>query len=364
MNDNKITIADIARKLNISKSTVSKALSNATDVSEKTRERVLSCASEMGYNVEPDAAVKEKNFIIFIYGINYGDVDQFAYEVILGFQAAANSENVGVQIVTIDDYELRSGKYYAVMKSRNYEGSFFIGFKPHKTFIEHVRRTNLPIVVLDNYFDSPLVARVGCDNQLGMRHMVRYLYKMGHRRIAFLSGEPDSNISTEREQGYRETLQEAGIPPEEILIGYGSFTGTGMEDTVLELAKKNPTAICCASDIIACNCVRILKNAGIGVPEQISVTGYDDLPGARFNSPALTTVYQNRIHIGKTAFHTLRLLQSGIKFKAALLRPELVVRDSVRQLQPADTNMDFLLAEMDEDALSDTRYAAQGGILP
>ena len=119
-----VTIQDIADRLGMAKSTVSKALSGATDISEKTRERILGCASEMGYQVKTGRTAYSRNLIVFIYGsIHYDKVDQFGYEIILGIQAAAAEQGIGVNIVAINDEELKTGSYYSIMSGGNYEGS-------------------------------------------------------------------------------------------------------------------------------------------------------------------------------------------------------------------------------------------------
>lgn len=163
-----VTIQDIADRLGMAKSTVSKALSGATDISEKTRERVLGCASEMGYQVKTNRTSYTKSIVVFIYGsIHYDKVDQFGYEIILGLQAAAAEYGIGVNITAISDTELKSGTYYPIVSGGNCEGAVFLGFKPHPVFIEHVRSLNIPLVILDNNVDYPLAARVGCDNAGG-----------------------------------------------------------------------------------------------------------------------------------------------------------------------------------------------------
>lgn len=337
MNDKKVTIQDIAQKLNISKSTVSKALSNATDVNEQTRERILSCASELGYYVKVDRTPKQKNVIVFIYGIFYGNVDQFGYEIILGIQAMASEQNYGVNIVTVTDEELQTGKYYNIMSSGNYEGSFFLGFKPHPLFIEHINKMNLPIVVLDNDFDSPLVARIGCDNHYGICHIVRYLYEKGHRKIGFLGGEADSIVTKERENAYKMTLEELSLEYNENYIRYGHFSGKDTKKHALNLVKSGITAIVCVSDILACTAIQALSTEGYNVPDDISITGYDDLPSARYSHPPLTTMRQNRIHIGKTAFFILSQMKNGIQVMSVALRPELVERASVKDINNYNT---------------------------
>lgn len=327
-----VTIQDVANKLGISKSTVSKALSGATDINEKTRERILSCASEMGYHAKTVKAVYSKNIVIFIYGIHYDKVDQFGYEIILGIQAAAAEHGIGVNVVAISDEELKSGRYYSIMSGRSYEGSVFLGFKPHSVFVEHIKELNIPMVVLDNNVECPMVARVGCDSADGIKQVVRYLYAKGHNKIGFLGGESDSIVTIERKDAYSQTLRQLGLEENPNAVKYGYFSGKGTKKRILEIAETGVTAVVCVSDLIACTAVKELIKAGYSVPDDISVTGYDNLPLSEYSQPSITTLYQNRIHIGKTAFFMLQQMNSGIRVQSVMLRPELIERESVKEI--------------------------------
>ncbi len=327
-----VTIQDVANKLGISKSTVSKALSGATDINEKTRERILSCASEMGYHAKTAKAVYSKNIVIFIYGIHYDKVDQFGYEIILGIQAAAAEHGIGVNVVAINDEELKSGRYYSIMSGRSYEGSVFLGFKPHSVFVEHIKELNIPMVVLDNNVECPMVARVGCDSADGIKQVVRYLYAKGHNKIGFLGGESDSIVTIERKDAYSQTLRQLGLEENPNAVKYGYFSGKGTKKRILEIAETGVTAVVCVSDLIACTAVKELIKAGYSVPDDISVTGYDNLPLSEYSQPSITTLYQNRIHIGKTAFFMLQQMNSGIRVQSVMLRPELIERESVKEI--------------------------------
>lgn len=326
-----VTIQDIADRLGMAKSTVSKALSGATDISEKTRERVLGCASEMGYQVKTNRTSYTKSIVVFIYGsIHYDKVDQFGYEIILGLQAAAAEYGIGVNITAISDTELKSGTYYPIVSGGNCEGAVFLGFKPHPVFIEHVRSLNIPLVILDNNVDYPLAARVGCDNAGGIRQLVRYLWTRGHDRIGFLGGEEDSVVTQERYQAYSGALRELWLEEDNGAVRYGHFSAKGTRKRILEIAQTGVTAVVCVSDLLACTAVQELAKAGYIVPGDISVTGYDNLPPSEYSQPRITTMYQNRIHIGKTAFLMIQQMNSGISIEAVRLRPELIERESVK----------------------------------
>ena len=249
------------------------------------------CAAEMGYNISPERMMCKKNVAVLVFGIHYGTSNQFGYEIIAGIQTAA-----------ID---------------KNYEGIFFLGFRPHIDFIERNRGHNIPMVVLDNYIENPLVARVGCDNADGITQAVKYLYAKGHRKIGFLGCEADSIVTIERKKAYADNLTALGIPVSESIIKYGHFSGKGIKRMVLDIAKENVTAIVCISDVLASNDIKEHTKAGYRVPQDISITGYDNLPISECCVPPLTTIYQNRLHIGKAAFFTLQQIKSGIQIRAS-----------------------------------------------
>lgn len=328
-----VTIQDIADRLGMAKSTVSKALSGATDISEKTRERVLGCASEMGYQVKTNRAAYSRTIVVFIYGsIHFDKVDQFGYEIILGIQAAAAEQGIGVRVSTINDEELKNGLYYNALTGGEYEGCVFLGFKPHPVFIENIRSMDIPMVVLDNYIDYPMVARVGYDNTGGIRQMVRYLWSKGHDKIGFLGGEADSIVTIERREAYSAALRELGLTEDPASVKCGHFSGKGTKNLVHEIVGTGVTAIVCISDLIACTAVRELIKMGFKVPDDISITGYDNLPPSEYSQPRITTMYQNRIHIGKTAFFMIQQMKSGTEIASVKLRPELIERESVRTI--------------------------------
>lgn len=330
--EKKVTIQDIADKLGIAKSTVSKAISGATDISEETRESILKCSLEMGYHISPERMTRKKNVVILVYGIYYSSSNQFGYEIIAGVQAAAIENNMGINIISVTENQVNSGDYDHLVIDKNYEGIFFLGFRPHIDFIQRNRGHNIPMVVLDNYIENPLVARVGCDNADGITQAVKYLYAKGHRKIGFLGGEADSIVTIERKNAYVNNLSALGIPVSESIIKYGHFSGKRIKRMVLDIAKENVTAIICISDVLASNAIKELTKAGYRIPQDISITGYDNLPISECCVPPLTTIYQNRLHIGKAAFFTMQQIKSGIQINSVQLHTQLVERDSVADI--------------------------------
>lgn len=271
----------------------------------------------MEYNISPERMMRKKNVAVLVFGIHYGTSNQFGYEIIAGIQTAAIENNVGINIISVTEDQVNTGDYDHLIIDKNYEGIFFLGFRPHIDFIERNRGHNIPMVVLDNYIENPLVARVGCDNADGVTQAVKYLYAKGHRKIDFLGGEADSIVTIERKNVYADNLTALGIPVSESIIKYRHFSGKGIKRMVLDIAKENVTAIVCISDVLASNAIKELTKAGYRVPQDISITGYDNLPISECCVPPLTTIYQNRLHIGKAAFFTLQQIKSGIQIRAS-----------------------------------------------
>ena len=277
------------------------------------------CAAEMGYNISPERMMCKKNVAVLVFGIHYGTSNQFGYEIIAGIQTAAIENNVVINIISVTEDQVNTGDYDHLIIDKNYEGIFFLGFRPHIDFIERNRGHNIPMVVLDNYIENPLVARVGCDNADGITQAVKYLYAKGHRKIGFLGGEADSIVTIERKNAYADNLTALGIPVSESIIKYGHFSGKGIKRMVLDIAKENVTAIVCISDVLASNAINELTKAGYRVPQDISITGYDNLPISECCVPPLTTIYQNRLHIGKAAFFTMQQIKRGIQDRKSVV---------------------------------------------
>jgi len=323
------TIKDIAKKLGISVSSVSKGLSGASDVSEETRQLILNTALEMGYvSRRSKTETNARKVCIFVENMGYERIEQFGYEIIVGFRLAATEKQWDVDIVPIAMDRHFDYDYEEYMTRNNYSAGFLLGFSLHNDFLKQLGRTTIPTVLLDNVVYNKYVACVGIDNQQGLVCAVEHLAQLGHTSIAMMNGELHSRVSQERLQGFKLGMSKCGLPVRKELIAHGDYTASCAAPFVQSFVENGATAIVCASDLIAHGVLAELYRLAIRVPQDVSVIGFDDIPLARYTTPPLTTIKQNRLTIGKSVCMAMEQIMEGNAISRLLLMPELVIRES------------------------------------
>lgn len=322
------TIKDIAAKLGISKSTVSKGLNNATDVSDEMRRKILETAVELGY-VNKRTQQREKKLCIMIENMDYETPNQFAYDMVLGFRQQAEIEGWIVDVVPITDALQRSIPYNVYMMERNYSAAFILGFSLIDPWMKEFRTTSIPTVLYDNYIKSnPNVASIGCDSQEGYDLAVKHLHKLGHRKIGLISGPPESYIMQARYNAYLNAMDKYGLEINEKYIGTGYYVAESTRKYIPKLIEQGVTAILFSHDIRAISAITECKDRNIRIPQDLSIIGFDDLPMTEYTVPSLTTIRQDRISLGKCGYYALNCLLNKVPIGSIQLRATLVVRDS------------------------------------
>ena len=323
------TIKDIANKLGIAVSTVSKGLNGAHDISDETRQLVLDTAIEMGYSTKKMRSQEEKKVCVFIENMDYENMDEFGYDIITGFKKAALRKHWDVSVIPVNMGLQTAENYDSYMLKQGFCGAFMVGFTLNENWLKQLDKTTVPTVLLDNYIKSqPRVGYVGTDSFEGIHFAVSHLAKLGHKKIAFLSGSKDSMVSVERTQAFIQSMAANGLTADNTLIEYGCYDSDCAKSHVPHFVANGATAIMCASDMIAFGVVQKLKELYLRVPEDISVIGFDDLPIATSITPSLTTIRQNRSDLGKSATSLLDNLLTGVAVSKILLRAEFIERDS------------------------------------
>ena len=324
------TIKDIANELHLSVSTISKGLSGASDVSDRTRQLIVDTAAKLGYIPKRGRSGAEpKKICVFIENMGYERIEQFGYDILVGFKLEAAAKKWDVSVVP---FAMKRGAvcgYDRYMAENRYAAGFLMGFALHNDFLRQIRETGVPTVLLDNVVYNRNVACVGVDNQQGIFCSVSHLAQLGHRSIAMLNGEAGSRVSEERLAGFRLGMEKCGLAVREELVAHGDYnTADCAAEFVGGFVRDGATAVVCASDQLAHGVLRELYRMGLRAPDDMSVVGFDDLPLASYTTPALTTIRQDRLAIGKNVCMVMEQLMNGNSVSRLLLMPELVVRES------------------------------------
>jgi LacI family transcriptional regulator len=305
------TIRDVARASNVSIATVSRVFNNSPLVSEETRQRVVAAAARLGYwpNGIARSLITNRTHTL---GALLPDLHgEFFSEVIHGIDLAARAKGFHLLVSrsSSDAQELAT-----VLRSMRGRVDGLLVMTPDLDAAPSLEQVavNVPTVLL-----SPEARIQGCDsvgiaNLDGAYAVVRHLIGLGHRRIAIITG-PERNIdSRQRREGWRAALRDAGIDPVPGLEVRGDFTEPSGYDAAIEMLAREPrpTAVFVANDYMAIGALGGLQDAGVRVPEELAVAGFDDIPMARYLTPPLTTVHVDMLELGQQAVH---LLLDGVR---------------------------------------------------
>lgn len=323
------TIKDIADHLGIAVSTVSKGLNGASDISADMRQLVLDTAVKMGYASKKLRSKGTRKVCILVENMDYENIEQFGYEIIMGFKLSAARRHWEVSVIPSNLKMQTAEKYDSYMLKNGFSGAFLLGFTLHDDWAKQLYKTSVPTVLLDNYISgNQHVGYVGTDSYEGISLAVNHLVKLGHKKIAFLNGSKNSMVSDERYLAFIQSMQNNNMMIYEKLIEYGYYVPDCAKYHVPGFLENGATAILCASDLIALGVITEVTKHGLKVPEDISVIGYDDLPLAAELTPPLTTIRQDRIDLGKSAFLLLDGLVHDITVSKMLLRAKFIERES------------------------------------
>lgn len=334
-----ITIYDVAKKAGVSSTTVSKALNNYPDVSEKTKNAILTVAAEMGYlpNSHAQSLSTKKTWsigVMFTEDNEVGMKHPFFNAVIESFRKHA--ENEGYDL-TFPSRNLRNRNisYLEHFKYRGVDGIIIICSDQNDPLVVEILNSTIPIVVIDMKEVNSSV--VHSDNVLGGEKAVQYLLSLGHKKIAHITGSPDSFSGEARIQGYQKAMEQANLSiPKGYLMNGGMFSiqeGREAMENLLKLSDR-PTAVFVAGDQMAIGAIEVIKENGLAVPEDISIIGFDDIEMASYITPKLTTIKQDTDEIGKRAAQLLvsQIIKKKKEIRTEMIPIELIERESCKKI--------------------------------
>ena len=304
-----VSLKDIANRCGVSTATVSKALNAHTDIGEATRQKVIEAATDMGYTVNAAArALKTKRSfnigIVFVDLQHSGFMHEYFASMLNYFRIEA--EKYGYDICFINNrIGNKNQTYLQQALYRGVDGVALICADFRDSGIQELAYSNMPVVTLDHAFNNRTA--VLSDNINGMQELTRYVYKKGHRKIAYIHGN-DTAVTESRMTGFYKACEELGLVIQGEYIRAAEYhePNSCYEATKELLALEDrPTCILFSDDYAYIGGNRAITEAGLKIPEDISVVGYDGIHMAKVISPRLTTWEQNTKELGRIALDKL-----------------------------------------------------------
>jgi DNA-binding LacI/PurR family transcriptional regulator len=335
-----ITIKDVARRAEVSHSTVSRALQGNPLISDETSERVRRIALEMGYH--PSAAARSlKTRQTQALGVVVRNIDDpFFSEILQGIEDVAQQAGYSIFISSSQNDTNRERSVVQAMREHRVDGIIICSTSFSSDQSQELLEYGVPIVAVNNQAAEEYRYSIYHDDEDGCRQLTRYLIEMGHRRIAYLGNSLSGRTTLDRLSGFQKEMDAAGLPvPVEYIHqvpGGGPENGRLGLDHFLELVDR-PTALICFNDMMAIGALQKLQSVGISVPDECSVTGFDNIVFSAYTNPPLTTFDQPKYYIGAEAgrllLDLLKTATEGVATarKSQTLKGRLLVRKSTAQ---------------------------------
>lgn len=342
-----LNLNDIADRAGVSRSTVSRVVNGDGYVSDETRQKVQAIIQELGYTPHMGARMlrtQRTNVIGVVIPHTFRNVfaagDPHYFSTLLqGIAVTAQQRDYAPVLWIGYSDEAADSFYRRVCQNRLMDGFIVVAsVATEHRLVSYMFDAGIQFVMIGRPFDyEDQISYVNVDNIQAARQAVQHLLKIGRRRIAILAGEMNNADAIDRMTGYKDMLRSAGVPLDEQLVGTGLFSRDSGYLGMQELLRRNVRidGLFAANDVVALGAIQAIQEAGLRVPEDISVIGFDDLPMAKTSDPALTTINQPIAQKGETATSLLLdLIEDAVESPAHVtLSARLVVRDSCGYLR-------------------------------
>ncbi len=329
-----MSIHEVARRAKVSIATVSRTINGVPTVAPQLSRRVWKVVEELGYypNTQARALVSGRSRI---FGLIVSEItNPFFPEIVQGFEDVAVQHNYEILTTSTVQDPRRMTLAVRRMIERRVDGVAIVTFGMEETLFDDLRSRKIPLVFIDVGPALPRISNIRIDYQHGIRQAVQHLAALRHARIAFISGPLALKSAVARQHAFLQSMEELGlrVDPEHLIEGTHTMEG-GM-DALKKIISfpRRPTAVVCSNDMTAIGVMRQSYEAGIHIPRDLSVIGFDDIRLAQFMTPPLTTVRMSQPEIARLAFQALLAdvqrkvpLPNGSEY---ILRTSLVLRDS------------------------------------
>ncbi len=334
-------LRELARRLNLSVTTVSRALNGFPEVKESTRRRVVEAAQEFGYVPNRLARSLQKGrteAVGIVLPAQFGHfTDPFFSELLVGLGERLHQDDLDLIVTAAPSGPEEIVAYRRMVEGRRVDAMVVGRTRRSDDRISYLLDRGFPFVAHGRTETDRPYAYLDMDHEQGFFELGRRLAGQGHRRVALINGPEELNLSNLRRSGFLRAMQADGLPGEATPVLTGDMTeqgGHAIAGRLLTLPEP-PTALVCANDTMAVGALRAAKQLGFDIPGQLSITGYDDLQLSGFTEPPLTTLRQPIRKAGQSLAEKLLALLGGAEPSTLqeLWMPELIVRESDGPIQ-------------------------------
>lgn len=336
-------IREIAKQARVSTATVSRVINRVPTVNAQLAKRVWSVIEELGYypNTQARALVSGRSRI---FGLVISDfTNPFFPEIVQVFETIAVQQHYEILLTSTENDPKRMKSAVRRMIERRVEGVAILTFGMEEPLLEGLTVRNVPLVFVDVGPARPRISNIRIDYLHGIRQAVQHLAALRHEKIAFITGPLRLKSAEARRKAFLQSMQEIGLEPELDLVVEGNHTMEGGMEVFSSLLKLpvRPTAVMCSNDMTAIGVMRRSHEAGISIPKDLSVIGFDDIRLAQFVIPALTTVQMSQAELARLAFNALMAdvereapAPNGSEY---VLKTNLVLRESTALIASSAT---------------------------
>jgi LacI family transcriptional regulator/LacI family purine nucleotide synthesis repressor len=334
-----LTIKDIARKAGVSVATVSKVMNGYDDIGEVTKAKVLKIIEENNYrpNANAQSLRTNKSFLVGLFFKDHQDSGvkhPFFRGIISGLEEKLLENNYDMILFSANWEDQFS--YLEKCEFRNVDGAILMGMPRDDPKLPELLNAKIPSVFIDLDMSAERASYIISDNEEGARKAVRHLAELGHQKIATIEGEEITVPTQKRLAGYKAEMEAQNLEIRDEWVIQGRFSVDGGCQAMKEILRleDKPTAIFCQGDEIAVGAMQAIEEAGLKVPDDFSIVGFDDIEISQYLNPALTTVGQKKEEMGiEAAKMVIELINNQEeKVEPEIIDTELIVRNSTRRL--------------------------------
>jgi DNA-binding LacI/PurR family transcriptional regulator len=331
-----MNIKEVAKLAKVSTATVSRTINGSNKVSARTAERVRKAIKELNFypNTHARTLVSGRSRML---GLIISDItNPFFPELVKHFEDQAVQKGLEVIIANTDYKPKRMAECIRRMVERKVDGAAIMTSEADPSLLTELTRRDIPTVFMDTGTNTARTANIMIDYAQGIQEALQHLFSLNHRRIAFISGPLNLQSARRRRDAFVDGMQARGIKPEPELIEKGDHRiegGIAAMRNLLSL-KTPPTAVITSNDLTAIGALGTIHDAGLEVPKDISLVGFDDISFAHLTQPPLTTIQLSRSQLAITALAALEKLirKEGGEFSDYSIPTHLVMRGSTRTL--------------------------------